>query len=91
VGEITSLGLTYSLLTSYTSFIAVHEVVRRAGETATTVDQPNPLPQGVSDLAVGGVTNGPEPELAWVLAALIAAAAFVSRARLRGTRAGASS
>ena len=91
VGEITALGLTYSLLTSYTSFIAVHEVVRRTGEAATTVDQPNPLPQGVSDLAVGGVTNGPEPELAWVIAALIAAAAFVSRGRLRSGRGGAAS
>ena len=91
VGEITSLGLTYSLLTSYTSFIAVHEVVRRAGEPATSVDQPNPLPQGVSDLAVGGVTNGPEPELPWVIAAVIAAAAFVSRGRLRSLRGGAAS
>jgi Ca-activated chloride channel family protein len=87
VGEITSLGLTYSLLTSYTSFIAVHEVVRRAGEAATSVDQPNPLPQGVGDLAVGGVTNGPEPELLWVIAALIAAA-FVSCGRLRIARGG---
>ena len=29
VAEITSLGLTYGLLTRYTSFIAVHEIVRR--------------------------------------------------------------
>jgi hypothetical protein len=31
------------------------------------VDQPLPLPAGVSDLAVG-VTNGPEPDLGWLCA-----------------------
>jgi Ca-activated chloride channel homolog len=67
IGEITSLGLTYSLLTKYTSFIAVHEVVRRASDGADDVDQPLPLPEGVSDRAVG-VTSGAEPELIWVMA-----------------------
>ena len=60
--EITSLGLTYSLLTRYTSFIAVQEIVRRTTDDADDVDQPLPLPEGVSDRAVG-VTSGPEPEL----------------------------
>ena len=55
---ITTLGLTYELLTRYTSFVAVHEVVRTDG-SAETVDQPLPLPQGVSDYAVGV----PEPGL----------------------------
>ena len=80
VGAITSLGLTYSLLTSYTSFIAVHEVVRAAGEAATNVDQPNPLPQGVSDRAVG-VTSGAEPDLLWVALAMLATIAIATRLR----------
>jgi Ca-activated chloride channel family protein len=70
VAEITSLGLKYGLLTRYTSFIAVHEVVRHSG-SAEDVDQPLPLPAGVSDSAVG-VTSGPEPELAWLLAIALA-------------------
>jgi Ca-activated chloride channel family protein len=53
VREITSLGLTYSLLTDYTSFVAVDTVARNAGGESTTVQQPLPLPQGVSDYAVG--------------------------------------
>ena len=52
---ITALGLRYSLLTQYTSFIAVDEIVR-ASEAAVPVNQPLPLPQGVSNLAVGGET-----------------------------------
>jgi Ca-activated chloride channel family protein len=52
--EITSLGLTYNLLTDYTSFVAIDTEVRSDGEKVTTVRQPLPLPQGVSDLAVGG-------------------------------------
>ena len=69
IAEITSLGLTYSLLTKYTSFIAVHEVVRRTSEGADDVNQPLPLPEGVSDQAVG-VTSGAEPELIWVIAVI---------------------
>lgn len=61
---ITALGLRYSLLTQYTSFIAVDEIVR-TGESAVPVDQPLPLPQGVSNLAVGevgaAVPSTPEP------------------------------
>ena len=71
IAEITSLGLTYSLLTKYTSFIAVHEVVRRTSEGADDVNQPLPLPEGVSDHAVG-VTSGAEPELLWVVAIAVA-------------------
>lgn len=52
--EVTSLGLTYDLLTKYTSFIAVHDVVRNLEGDAENVQQPLPLPQGVSNLAVGG-------------------------------------
>ena len=53
VKEITHLGLTYNLLTAYTSFVAIDSVVRRQGGEVITVQQPLPLPQGVSDLAVG--------------------------------------
>lgn len=52
--EVTNLGLTYNLLTAYTSFIAVDNQVRNKGGDAATVQQPLPLPQGVSDYAVGG-------------------------------------
>ncbi len=58
VREITSLGLTYGLLTDYTSFVAVDTVVRNAGGESTTVQQPLPLPQGVSDYAVGNAREG---------------------------------
>ena len=51
---ITNLGLGYNLLTRYTSFVAVDsKVVNRSGRTVT-VRQPLPLPQGVSNYAVGG-------------------------------------
>jgi Ca-activated chloride channel family protein len=70
VGQIVSLGLTYGLLTRYTSFVAVQEIVRRTVDDAEQVDQPLPLPAGVSDLAVG-VTSGAEPDMVW-LAAMVA-------------------
>jgi Ca-activated chloride channel family protein len=75
--EVTSLGLTYNLLTRYTSFIAVLEEVRNAGADARDVKQPLPLPQGVSNLAVGGgIVSVPEPEL-YVLAAFAFLMLFV--------------
>jgi Ca-activated chloride channel family protein len=91
IAEITSLGLTYSLLTKYTSFIAVHEVVRRTSEGADDVDQPLPLPEGVSDRAVG-VTSGAEPELIWVMviAVGLVGCMYLLRARRTARRAEAS-
>jgi Ca-activated chloride channel family protein len=60
IREVTSLGLTYSLLTQHTSFIAVLEQIRNTSGNSTDVDQPLPLPEGVADSAVGfGV--GAEP------------------------------
>jgi Ca-activated chloride channel family protein len=53
VQEITALGLKYGLMTGYTSFVAVDKVKRGDGQVVT-VKQPLPLPEGVSDLAVGG-------------------------------------
>jgi Ca-activated chloride channel family protein len=82
VREITALGLDYSLLTKYTSFVAVQEIVRNA-EGAEDVDQPLPLPEGVSDLAVG-ITAGPEPDVMWVTA--MAAALFAAGTLLRTRR-----
>jgi Ca-activated chloride channel homolog len=72
IKEITSLGLKYNLLTRYTSFIAVRDVLRNTQGAAQDVNQPLPLPLGVSDLAVGGGTmEGSEPELLWLMAASI--------------------
>jgi Ca-activated chloride channel homolog len=48
---ILALGLKYTLLTKYTSFIAVDKLVR-AKEPAVPVTQPLPLPEGVSELAL---------------------------------------
>lgn len=52
VREVTSLGLTYSLLTPYTSFVAVDETVRPMHAPARTVKHASPLPKGVSPQAV---------------------------------------
>ena len=59
--RITSLGLGYNLLTAYTSFVAVDTVARGQGRETATVVQPLPLPQGVSDLAVGRGGTGHAP------------------------------
>ena len=88
VAEITSLGLGYGLLTRYTSFIAVHEIVRRTAEGADDVDQPLPLPAGVSDRAVG-VTSGAEPELMWLTAIVLALFGCERVLRLKRSRPGA--
>ncbi|WP_420265015.1 VIT and vWA domain-containing protein [Candidatus Magnetominusculus dajiuhuensis] len=53
VKEVTDIGLKYSLLTDYTSFVAVDTEVRLKDGKAVTVTQPLPLPEGVSDYAVG--------------------------------------
>jgi Ca-activated chloride channel homolog len=51
--EVTNLGLSYNLLTAYTSFVAIDFQVRLVDGQAVTVKQPLPLPQGVSNYAVG--------------------------------------
>ena len=62
--EVTRLGLTYSMATSYTSFVAVLETIRNPEGESTYVDQPNPLPLQVSNLAIGsGYMVGSEPGL----------------------------
>jgi Ca-activated chloride channel family protein len=51
--EVTHLGLAYNLLTAYTSFVAIDTEVRLVNGQSVTVKQPLPLPEGVSDCAVG--------------------------------------
>jgi Ca-activated chloride channel family protein len=51
---ITDLGLSYNLLTPFTSFVAVDSQVVNQGGQGEAVRQPLPMPEGVSDLAVGG-------------------------------------
>ncbi|MGK6309477.1 VIT and vWA domain-containing protein [Variovorax sp. DT-64] len=85
--RITELGLRYGLLTQYTSFIAVDKVVRNpAPQASTSVDQPQPLPKGVSELALGqGQTLGaevpstPEPETWGAIALLLSMLAMLRR------------
>ncbi len=55
IKEVTDLGLKYNLLTAYTSFVAVDTEVRNKNSQPTTVNQPLPLPEGVSNYAVGAM------------------------------------
>ncbi len=55
---ITELGLAHHLLTPYTSFVAVDSEVVNKGGAGESVKQPLPLPEGVSNLAVGGSAAG---------------------------------
>jgi Ca-activated chloride channel homolog len=58
IQEVTRLGLAYNLLTAYTSFVAVDTLVRMEHGRPVLVHQPLPLPQGVSDYAVGARGQG---------------------------------
>ena len=68
--EITNLGLRYSLLTQFTSFIAIDQEIRRKeNEALKTIQQPLPLPAEVSNFAIGSggfIPTAPEPET-WAL------------------------
>ncbi|MEZ4334148.1 MAG: VIT domain-containing protein [Myxococcota bacterium] len=79
--QILALGLHHRLLTRYTSFVAVSKVVRNAREPGVDVDQPLPMPAGVSDAAI---RVGAEPELTWL--ALLAAGGLAARGVLRRAR-----
>jgi len=57
VEEVTNLGLKYNLLTAHTSFVAIDSKARRDGGQLTTVSQPLPLPEGVSNYAVGALQS----------------------------------
>jgi Ca-activated chloride channel family protein len=84
--RITDLGLQYNLLTQYTSFIAVDHVVRNVAQDSVSVDQPSPLPQGVSNLALGftaqagtAVPSTPEPGTWAALAVVVSVLAMLAR------------
>jgi len=80
---ITALGLRYSLLTDYTSFIAVDQRVRTT-QAPEAVNQPSPLPEGVGDLAVGAaVPSTPEPELWGAVVVMLLVLVWGLRARRR--------
>jgi len=53
VDEITKLGLDYNLLTKYTSFVAVDHEIANTTNAVKTVKQVLPMPQGVSNSAIG--------------------------------------
>jgi len=86
--DVIALGLQYNLLTKFTSFIAVQDVVR-AKQPGVDVAQPLPLPDGVNDSAVAyssgpGMSVGDEPPLAIiVLLVVVGIAAAKLRGRLR--------
>lgn len=78
--EVTAIGLDYSMMTPYTSFIAVSDIVRNPEGNSKDVTQPLPLPSHVSSLAVGGYTAGSEPgELLLAGMLLILTAGFLYR------------
>jgi Ca-activated chloride channel family protein len=58
IKEITNIGLKYNLLTDYTSFVAIDSEIRNKDGKLATINQPLPLPQGVSDYAVSGRAGG---------------------------------
>jgi len=56
--EIIGLGLTYNLLTQFTSFVAVEELRITEGGKARTIRVPIEMPQGVSYSGVFGRSRG---------------------------------
>ncbi|MFH1438140.1 MAG: VWA domain-containing protein [Pseudomonadota bacterium] len=52
---ITGLGLHYSMLTAFTSFVAVDKHKTNKSGKVTAVKQPLPLPEGVPDNAIGAL------------------------------------
>ena len=86
--EVTQIGLDHHMITPYTSFIAVLDVVRNPEGDGTDVDQPLPLPLEVSNLAVG-YRIGSEPEdvmFIGMLVVLLLLSALVKRRMRRADR-----
>lgn len=84
--EITQLGLEYNMVTPYTSFIAVSEIIRNTEGDSTDVDQPLPLPQRVSGLAVGGgYRSYSEPGMIFLLLPIAVVILVKKRSAGRGT------
>jgi Ca-activated chloride channel family protein len=82
---ITDLGLQYNLLTQYTSFLAVDEVVRNLNPSdAPSINQPSPLPQGVENTALGAeVPSTPEPATWGAMAVTLSVLAMLATRRRR--------
>lgn len=55
--EIIRLGKKYNLLTEFTSFVAIDSEISNKTGNSTTVKQPLPLPQGVSNAAIGNTMS----------------------------------
>jgi Ca-activated chloride channel homolog len=55
--EVTNLGLRYNLLTNFTSFVAIDSEARNKNGEIIKVNQPLPLPEGVSNYAIGSFTQ----------------------------------
>jgi Ca-activated chloride channel family protein len=83
--RITELGLKYSLLTQYTSFLAVDQVVRnKEPGDDPSVNQPSPLPEGVENTALGTeVPSTPEPETWGAIAMTLSVLCMVATRRRR--------
>ncbi len=79
--EVTELGLKYSMMTAYTSFVAVIDTVRNTTGESTDVTQPLAKPLEVSDLAFGSYTSGSEPGMGFLLAgiAVVFASGMITR------------
>jgi len=58
--EITRLGLEYRIMTQFTSFVAVEEMVVTEGGKPRTVAVPVEMPEGVSHEGVFGESGGPK-------------------------------
>ena len=85
---VTKLGLDYNLLTKFTSFIAVQDVVRTT-KGSTDVAQPLPMPAGVTDSAIAdtsGMQVGAEPPLHWLLLGLAAVFGYRGYRKLRSRK-----
>lgn len=74
IKEVTDLGLKYELLTPYTSFVAIDEKPRESDTPSLAVNQPLPLPSGVSSGAGGSV---PEPDTLLLLALVVIATSLL--------------
>ncbi len=82
--ELVSLGLHYNLLTQFTSFVAVDEIVRNPDMNSKDVKQPLTLPKNVSNLAVGGeIRSVPEPGVI-ILALMLLLVLTVSKRQRKG-------
>jgi len=85
--DIVSLGLKYNLLTSFTSFVAVDEIVRNPSQNSKDVKQPLTLPKNVSNSAVGGgMKSVPEPGILILAAMLLLSMAPSLFRRIRDRR-----